>query len=104
MKVWGLAIKVTLIIVSLDSYICCSLTSQIKLSSNEYIVGKFSLIYRREDWKHWSDFNNDCMNTRHETLVLQADALLSCHLMSVTYHLVCGMTHLAVKYLRELAI
>lgn len=33
----------------------------------------FSYVYRREDWKHWSDFDNDCMNTRHEMLLEQAD-------------------------------
>ncbi|WP_045861712.1 HNH endonuclease [Teredinibacter purpureus] len=33
----------------------------------------FSYIYRREDWKHWSDVDNDCMNTRHEVLKDQAD-------------------------------
>ncbi len=33
----------------------------------------FSLIYNRKDWAHWSDFDNDCMNTRHETLKDQAD-------------------------------
>ena len=29
--------------------------------------------YNRSDWKHWSDFDNDCMNTRHEILKEQAD-------------------------------
>jgi hypothetical protein len=33
----------------------------------------FSYIYNREDWKQWSDFDNDCMNTRHEILADQAD-------------------------------
>lgn len=33
----------------------------------------FSLVYRREDWKHWSDLDGDCMNTRHEMLKAQAD-------------------------------
>lgn len=33
----------------------------------------FSLIYRRKSWKHWSDFDGDCMNTRHEILQAQAD-------------------------------
>lgn len=28
----------------------------------------FSFVYRRQDWKHWSDLDNDCMNTRHEIL------------------------------------
>ena len=33
----------------------------------------FSHIYRREDWKHWTDVDGDCMNTRHEILQAQAD-------------------------------
>lgn len=33
----------------------------------------FSYIYNRNDWKHWSDFDDDCMNTRHEILQAQAD-------------------------------
>lgn len=32
----------------------------------------FSYIYNRSDWKHWSDFDNNCMNTRHEILKAQA--------------------------------
>lgn len=31
-----------------------------------------SMQYSRDDWKHWSDFDNDCMNTRHEILLSQA--------------------------------
>lgn len=34
---------------------------------------EFSYIYNRDDWKHWSDFDGDCMNTRHEILLAQAD-------------------------------
>ena len=36
----------------------------------------FSYVYRREDWKHWSDFDEDCMNTRHEILKSQADGVI----------------------------
>ncbi|OZG70358.1 HNH endonuclease [Hahella sp. CCB-MM4] len=32
----------------------------------------FSAVYRREDWKHWSDLDHNCMNTRHEILKAQA--------------------------------
>ena len=32
----------------------------------------FSVIYHRKHWKHWSDFDGDCMNTRHEILQAQA--------------------------------
>lgn len=28
----------------------------------------FSLMYRRDDWPHWSDSDNDCRNTRVEVL------------------------------------
>ena len=28
--------------------------------------------YNRTDWKHWSDFDGDCMNTRHEVLKSQS--------------------------------
>ena len=28
--------------------------------------------YNRKSWPHWSDFDNDCMNTRHEILLVQA--------------------------------
>jgi hypothetical protein len=31
-----------------------------------------SYLYKRDDWKHWSDFDGDCMNTRHEILQQQA--------------------------------
>lgn len=29
--------------------------------------------YNRKHWKHWSDVDHDCMNTRHEILQAQAD-------------------------------
>ncbi len=29
--------------------------------------------YNRKSWAHWSDFDSDCMNTRHEILLEQAD-------------------------------
>lgn len=29
--------------------------------------------YNRKSWAHWSDFDGDCMNTRHEILLSQAD-------------------------------
>ena len=28
--------------------------------------------YEREDWKHWSDFDNDGINTRHEELIAES--------------------------------
>ena len=28
--------------------------------------------YEREDWKHWSDFDNDGINTRHEELITES--------------------------------
>lgn len=34
---------------------------------------QFTPIYQRSDWKHWTDADNDCMNTRHEMLKAQAD-------------------------------
>ena len=33
----------------------------------------YTMLYNREDWKHWSDTDFDCMNTRHEILLEQAD-------------------------------
>lgn len=36
-----------------------------------------SIIYRREQWRHWSDFDGDCMNTRHEILQSQATAAVT---------------------------
>lgn len=34
---------------------------------------KLSYLYNRDDWKHWIDSDGDCMNTRHEILLEQAD-------------------------------
>jgi len=34
---------------------------------------KPSTKYNRKSWAHWSDFDGDCMNTRHEVLLSQAD-------------------------------
>ena len=34
---------------------------------------ELSYIYRRDDWKHWSDIDNDCMDMRHEILLAQSD-------------------------------
>ena len=36
----------------------------------------FSYTYNRKDWKHWSDVDGDCMNTRHEILAAQADGAI----------------------------
>jgi hypothetical protein len=32
-----------------------------------------TLLYDRDDWRHWTDADGDCMNTRHEILLEQAD-------------------------------
>ena len=32
----------------------------------------FSYVYDRKTWAHWSDFDNDCVNTRHELLSAQS--------------------------------
>jgi hypothetical protein len=37
------------------------------------IAKQASSAYDRNSWKHWSDFDSDCMNTRHEMLLAQAD-------------------------------
>ena len=31
------------------------------------------LIYDRDDWKHWEDFDKDCQNTRHELLIASSE-------------------------------
>lgn len=53
---------------------CSSQWKQSEKALQEAVTQKreFSLVYRREDWKHWSDFDSDCMNTRHEILLEQA--------------------------------
>lgn len=50
-----------------------------------------SYVYRREDWKHWSDFDRDCMNTRHEILLAQASGQVKlspngCYVSTGTWH------------------
>jgi Domain of unknown function (DUF1994). len=47
--------------------------------------------YNRDSWKHWSDFDNDCMNTRHEILLAQADGPVKkspdgCYISSSTWN------------------
>jgi len=47
--------------------------------------------YNRKAWRHWSDVDGDCMNTRHETLLAQADgqAKLSpdgCYVSAAVWH------------------
>ena len=32
--------------------------------------------YNRDSWAHWSDFDGDCMDTRHEILLAQADGAI----------------------------
>ena len=50
-----------------------------------------SLIYQREDWKHWIDADGDCMNTRHEILQSQSVGRVKlspggCYVSSGTWH------------------
>lgn len=47
--------------------------------------------YNRDEWKHWSDFDLDCMNTRHEILKAQADGPIrfspdGCYVSMSTWH------------------
>lgn len=34
----------------------------------------FDYVYSSEDWAHWSDLDNNCMNTRHEILMAQSSS------------------------------
>lgn len=36
--------------------------------------GQTGTSYSRDDWPHWSDFDNDCLNTRHELLQSSSSA------------------------------
>lgn len=61
---------------STGKYHCHSdpcLSNESAIAEAEQEERAFSHIYNREDWKHWSDWDDDCMNTRHEILKVQAD-------------------------------
>ena len=53
---------------------CSTIHRQVDEATQEAIQEQrpVSLLYRREDWKHWIDADGDCMNTRHEILLQQA--------------------------------
>ncbi len=53
---------------------CFSNRSKTNQATQDAIKEKrsFSYIYKRDDWRHWSDLDNDCMDTRNETLKSQA--------------------------------
>lgn len=54
---------------------CADVHQQVQKATTEaYEEGRaFSTLYKRSDWKHWSDADGNCMNTRHEMLKAQAD-------------------------------
>ena len=54
---------------------CISLHAKQRKATEEASIAQrqFTPIYQRSDWKHWTDADNDCMNTRHEMLKAQAD-------------------------------
>ena len=54
---------------------CFTIHRQSAKAVNDAVTLKraFRSVYDRNDWKHWSDFDGDCMNTRHEVLAAQAD-------------------------------
>ncbi len=54
---------------------CFNARAQVNKATQDAVAEKreFSGLYNRKEWKHWSDFDGDCMNTRHEILKAQAD-------------------------------
>jgi hypothetical protein len=57
---------------------CYDNHAESKKATNEAVKKQrqFSYIYNRKHWKHWSDVDGDCMNTRHEILAAQADGAI----------------------------
>ena len=53
---------------------CFSQHKEVAVATNEAIQDgrSVSLLYRRADWRHWSDHDRDCINTRHEILEAQS--------------------------------
>lgn len=73
---------------------CLSQHKQVKKAYSEAISEgrSFSKLYEREEWKHWSDIDNDCQDTREEALIhysqipVQFESDRGCNVVSGRWH------------------
>ena len=53
---------------------CLSNQKQVQEATEEAERSSFSSLYHRDDWEHWIDEDNDCMDTRAEILIRDSAA------------------------------